>query len=82
MAKDIASLSDAELQAENYRLQAERTAIGEKQEKLIQEFSRRKQLKRAEALLAGVTDAERDVIIAVATAQITAAAGAVEGVEG
>lgn len=62
--------SDDELQQENYRLMAERSAIGEKQDEIRVVLNARVAETRAAQVLEGLTPGQRDVLIAAATAQI------------
>lgn len=61
--------SDDELQQENYRLMAERSAIGEKQDEIRVVLNARVAETRAAQVLEGLTPGQRDVLIEAAVAQ-------------
>ena len=72
-------LSDEELQAENQALQAERSKIGEEQDRIARVRDERFHTAKAAALLENLTSGERDVLIEAAAAQAAAEAKAPGG---
>lgn len=78
MAKhpDYAKLSDDELWAENKRLMAERTAIGDQQDAIRAVLNGRIAGAKATEILEGLTPGQRDVLIEAAAAMAGAGATA------
>lgn len=66
---DYSVLTDDELQQENYRLMAERSAIKEQQEAIRSVLNARVAEKKAADVLEGLTPEQRDVLIEAAVAQ-------------
>ncbi len=62
-------LSDEALEAANQKLQAERSKIGEEQERLAKIRDERAQKIRAQQILDGLSAGERDVLIKAAAAE-------------
>lgn len=71
---DFSKMSDAELEAANQALQAQRSEIGEQQEVLAAEIHKRGAEARTASLLEGMAPSELDVLVKAAAAQLAAAA--------
>lgn len=72
-------LSDEELESENQKLQAERSKIGDEQDRIAKVRDERYHKARAAALLEGMSPGERDVLIEAASAQAESDANAPGG---
>ena len=80
-AYDFSGLTDSELLEENYKEQRIRTESGERSEAIVAEYSKRKQARRVQALVDGMSDEEALKVVEVATARI-AVTGVSPGGEG
>jgi hypothetical protein len=67
--KHYEGLSDEELEAANQTLQAERSKIGEEQDRIAKIRDERSAKARAAQVLEGMSAGERDVLIEAASAQ-------------
>jgi hypothetical protein len=66
---DYRKLSDSELEAANQKLQAERSKIGDEQDRIAKVRDERFHESRAASILEGMSPGERDVLIEAAVAQ-------------
>ncbi len=72
-------LSVEELEAENQKLQAERSKVGDEQDRIAKVRDERSAKARADSILDGISPGELDVLIEAATAQAKSEAKAPGG---
>ena len=73
---DLSKLSDAELEAANQKLQADRSAIGDEQEALAAERDRRAGEAKVAAAIEGMSPDQLNVLVEAASAKLAAGAPA------